>query len=313
MIAKIAKTSKTQKSIRIQRIKDNIPKKFFYEDCFTTTARNKILLDLPLDYSKVEYGNMLACSPLLSKEQEYHFFRKYNYLRYKLIKSTVGFGSSDVKPHPRPCKPVKLEQLGEKSLTEIESLICQIQQIRNLLLQSNLRLIVKQLSKHYPKDCVDRDDFFSHGYCHVLKAIECFDYRRGFKFSTYCINALQFNFNRDRFNKNKLDNFFTTIEYDGDSFDTEDKKEQSYSEINQSYNKKFINQVLNKLKGNFKNPEVKIKVIRDYYGLDGVQKNLYQIADELKLSKERIRQIKLSAMKYLSNKASKELVYDPLV
>lgn len=294
---------------RIQNIKDNLPKKFFYEKSFDTSFRNKILSEIKLDYSKVDYNNMLACSPLLNREQEYHIFRKYNYLKYRLLKSTSGFEKSKVKPYPKASKPVRLERLGNKSLSEIENIIFQIKKIRNLLLESNLRLIVKQLSKYYKVDSCERDEFFSNGYCHILKAIECFDYRRGFKFSTYCVNILKNNFYRDSAIKRKHDSLLNTPAGE----DIIDNREQSYSEFNFDYNKKFIEEMFHKMKQKVKNADVRIKVIKDYYGIDGTRKNLIELAKELNLSKERIRQIKLDALNILSKKISKEVVaYDPL-
>jgi len=294
---------------RLQKIKSSIPIRFFHEKSFDTSFRNKILSDIPLDYSKVDYSNILACSPLLNKDQEQHLFRKYNYFKYRILKLTTGVKKSEVNPHLKFSKPVNLEKLGDKSLKEIERLIFQSNKIRNLLLESNLRLIIKQLSRYYQVDSYNRDEFFSHGYCHVLKAVDCFDYRKGFKFSTYCINVLQTNFYRDSSYVRKLSENLSQFE----DIEIEDKKEVDYSEINQGYNIKFINEMFDKIKIKLKNPDIKIKIVRDYYGLDGDQKNLCQLAKELNLSKERIRQIKLEVLRYLSNKVAKEVVYDPLV
>lgn len=294
---------------RLQKIKDNLPKKFFYEKNFDTSFRNKILSNVELDYSGVQYGNMLSCSPLLNREQEYHIFRKYNYLKYRLLKSTLGFEKSKVKPSPKPSKPIKLERLGDKSLSELENLIRQISQIRNLLLESNLRLIVKQLAKYHRVDSYERDEFFSHGYCHILKAIDCFDYRRGFKFSTYCVNILKNNFYRDSAIRRKQDSVLALTDEDGIT----DNREHSYSEANFSYNKRFIEQMFEKMKEKVKNYDIRIKIVKDYYGIDGARKNLIELAKELNLSKERIRQIKLDALNILTDKVAKELIYDPLV
>lgn len=297
-------------SSRLQKIKDNIPKKFFYEKSFDTSFRNKILSDINLDYSKVDHGNILACSPLLNKDQEQHLFRKYNYLKYRLMKATVGFEKSTVKPYPKPSKPVNLYKLGNKSLCEIERLIDGISELRNLLLKSNLRLIIKHLSKYFPQDSYERDEFFSHGYCHVMKAVEHFDYRKGYKFSTYCVNVLKYNFYRDNSTKNRL-SVFLGNELNEDEL--VDQREADYLEINQGYNRRFIEEMFVKMKTKIANPDVKIKVIKDYYGLGVTRKNLNEIAAELCLSKERIRQIKLSALNCLSNQVGKEMIWDPLV
>ena len=46
---------------RIQKIKNSIPKKFYFDKSFEGPDRNKILADVELCYKKVEHNNILNC------------------------------------------------------------------------------------------------------------------------------------------------------------------------------------------------------------------------------------------------------------
>lgn len=294
------------KKIRIQKIVDSIPKKFYFEKSFESSNRNKILENINLCYKKTKENNLFNCSPLLTREQELHLFRKLNYLKYRLTKLTLGFEKS--KDGPKHSKKVNLERLGENSLKEIERIIIIIQETRNIIIKSNLRLIFKRVHRYHSSDTFERDEFFSNGYCHLLKAIDLFDYRMGFKFSTYCTRVLQTNLHRDYINsKKQQEKLFESKPI------IEDEKGPDFSQINQKYNKIFLQNLLEKLKENSKihRPDIKIKVLKDYYGIndEGVGKKLREIGSELNITRERVRQIKLEALKYLNKNCP---VYDPL-
>jgi RNA polymerase sigma factor (sigma-70 family) len=294
------------KKIRIQKILDSLPKRFYFEKVFESSSRNKILEDINLCYKKTKENNLFNCSPLLTREQEEHLFRKLNYLKYRITKLTLGFEES--KDGPKYSKPVNIERLGEKSLKEIERLIRTAQETRNIIIKSNLRLIFKRVHRYHSSDTFERDEFFSNGYCHVLKAVDLFDYRMGYKFSTYCTRVLQSNLHRDYINSKRQQEKLSE-----NKIVAVDEKGSDFSFINDKYNKAFLHSLLEKLKENKKihRPDVKIKVLKDYYGIDseGVGKTLKEIGSELHITRERVRQIKLEALKYLNKNCP---LYDPL-
>lgn len=292
---------------RINKIKNAIPKRMFFDPIFEKNGlEHQILADIKLDESKLEFNNILNCSALLNRQQEYHLFRKYNYFKYRLLKLTVGFEKSNEQIAPRPSPPVKLERLKEKSLSKIEKIIKNINELRNLLLKSNMRLIVKQVSKHAPDDSFKRDEFLSNAYMHIITSIECFDYRRGFKFSTYCVNVLISNLKRDASQLYKLQ---TPLE-NSDSINVAEAKEEDLSELNVKYNKEIIQNIFEEIRKSLNKPEEKIQVLSDYFGLKGDRLLLRDIAKKLGISKERVRQIKLQTIKAMQRK---DFCYDPLI
>jgi RNA polymerase primary sigma factor len=295
-----------EKQHRIQKILESIPKKFYFEKIFESSSRNKILSDINLCYKKTKENNLFNCSPLLTREQEKHLFRKLNYLKYRITKLTLGFDKSD--GGPKYSKPINIQRLGENSLKEIERLIRLTQETRNVIIKSNLRLILKSVHRYHSSDTFERDEFFSNGYCHVLKAVDLFDYRMGYKFSTYCTRVLQANLHRD-YIKSKTQQEKLVL---GEPLLLEGKADKSdgFSNSNHGYNKIFIKELLKKLK-KIHRSDIKIKVLLDYYGIenDGKGKKLREIGSELNITRERVRQIKLEALKYLSENCPP---YDPL-
>jgi hypothetical protein len=118
--------------------------------------------------------------PLLTREQEAHLFRKYNYLKYKAAK---------LRQELDPAQP------KSSLMDEIEGLQSEAVTIKNEIARANLRLVVSIAKRHVTPD----QNFFelvSDGNVSLLRAIEKFDFARGNKFSTYASWAIMKNFAR---------------------------------------------------------------------------------------------------------------------
>jgi len=66
----------------------------------------------------------------------------------------------------------------------LERIAHQGAQARELMITSNLRLVVS-IAKRYTEQGLDLIDVIQEGNLGLIRAVEKFDYRRGFKFSTY--------------------------------------------------------------------------------------------------------------------------------
>ena len=102
------------------------------------------------------YTNLSRCNhhPLLNKEQEYFLFRKYNYWKF-------------------------MQNETERVAT------------RNQLLTCNFRLVVSLCRDHRVK-YVPFDDCLQECLLALVKCVDRFDYRRGFRFVTYAYHGLVF-------------------------------------------------------------------------------------------------------------------------
>lgn len=228
---------------------------------------------------------------LLTREQEYHLFRKMNYLKFRAKKLRDRLDLSD----PKVSVMDEIEQLYQGSV-----------EVKNQIVQANLRLVVSIAKRHMKSS----DDFFalvSDGNMSLFRAVEKFDYARGNKFSTYASWAIMKNFARsipDEF-KHK-DRFRTTGE---EVFMAhEDTRENHFAqELAQKQRETQINRILNKLD----HREQQIIIRR--FGLDHNQEplTLKEVGAELGVTKERIRQIEARALSKLREAASVEHIDAP--
>ena len=117
-----------------------------------------------------------ASRPLLNTTEELHYFRQYNYLKYR---------AAALQEEVLSC-------LGcAAMLADLEALLYCSVRIRNLLVEANMRLVISLANKYSGGSATKRDDLLSVGGEALLSAVEKFDYRRGFRFSTYAYAAIQ--------------------------------------------------------------------------------------------------------------------------
>jgi len=226
--------------------------------------------------------------PLLSREQEGHLFRKYNYLKYKAAK---------LRSQLDPAQP------KSSLMDEIEALQQQIVATKNEIARANLRLVVSIAKRHVSPD----QNFFelvSDGNMSLLRAIEKFDYARGNKFSTYANWAIMKNFartipgefkHRDRFRTSQDELFAGTQEHRGNPLAEEGAQNQREAQIER---------ILRRL------DEREQKIITSRFGLDHAQEpqTLKEVGASLGVTKERIRQIEARALTKLRQAVQEERI-----
>src|SRR5439155_27350049 len=118
--------------------------------------------------------------PLLNREQEAHVFRKMNFLKYKLNKLQEKIDPTRARV---------------QDLQGLDDLAVQVKQCRDLLIECNQRLVHNLATKHLQPG-QNLDELKSDANVSLMRAVEKFDYGRGFKFSTYATWAIMKNFAR---------------------------------------------------------------------------------------------------------------------
>jgi RNA polymerase sigma factor (sigma-70 family) len=232
--------------------------------------------------------------PLLNKEQEQHLFRKMNFLKYKanrLRKSLCREGDDEVDP----------SRVRIQTLEEIENLQTEANQVKDQLINANMRLVVNIAKRHSGQT----DNFFellSDGNMSLIRAVEKFDFGRGFKFSTYASWAIMKNFARSiPDEKHRRERFLTGHD---EVFEVRPDSRTDEHEIlaTQERATHSVNRLLEYLE-----PRER-EIIRMRAGLDDHHKGmtLEEIGKEFGITKERVRQLHARSMKKLRTLAEKE-------
>ncbi len=228
--------------------------------------------------------------PLLTKEQEQHQFRLMNFLKHKLNKLKKSINPASVRV---------------SEMRQIEDLQRRVNVVKERLINCNMRLVASIAKKH-SNAAESLFEMISDGNLSLMRAVEKFDFSRGFKFSTYASWAIMKNFARSiPDEKHYRERYVTGHE---DLFETKPETRTDEQEIMQEVEqaKDRISHLLRDL-----DPRTR-DVIRMRNGLDGASEmTLEQIGNHFGITKERVRQINVRGMKMLREKASVETIDMP--
>ncbi|MFH1748100.1 MAG: sigma-70 family RNA polymerase sigma factor [Planctomycetota bacterium] len=247
-------------------LKDPVLSKPYQDDLLTP---HRIPKDLP------PYLRQLFHNPLLSKEGEASLFRKMNYLKFRADRRR-----RDIDP----------DSVRAAELDRIEALLDEAGRVKNQIVQSNLRLVVSIAKRHI--GCgIDFFEIISDGNISLMRAIDKFDYTRGFKFSTYASWAIMRNYARiipehryhqDRYQTGREELLDLVVGPLPDEVDDE----------HVAVIRGMLERMLNIL------DERESNILRQRFGLDeyGHPQTLEQIGRRFGVSKERVRQLEARAM-----------------
>ena len=224
--------------------------------------------------------------PLLTREQEGYYFRKLNFLKHRAARLREAWGS---------------RLPSEARLNEVESLLREAGEVKNFLVRSNLRLVVA-VARKSARAGVNFFEVVSDGNLSLMRAVEKFDFSRGFKFSTYATWAIRKNFARsvpaeftqlNRF-RTGADELFQVSSDNRSSAFAEERQNQHQHEM--------LTQVLQRLQDRDR------EIIMLRFGLeDGTEPlTLEQVGQHMGVSKERIRQLETRALGRMREIASTE-------
>jgi RNA polymerase primary sigma factor len=216
--------------------------------------------------------------PLLTPEGERALFRRFNYLKYKADALRREIDPESVTP---------------RQLDRIEDLLAQADQTKNRITQANLRLVVS-IAKRHTTPMRDFFEIVSDGNISLMRAVEKFDYSRGFKFSTYASWAIMKNYAR------------TIPEHKAhrDRYQTgrEELLELAASPALEEHESDYgpmVRATLDRMLGTL--DERERNILRQRFGIDEHREpqTLQQIGQRFGVSKERVRQLEARAMSKL--------------
>lgn len=234
------------------------------------------------------YMASLYAVPLLNRLQEVHLFRKMNYLKYKAGKLVDRLDPE----RPKARLMNRIEKLYEESVAT-----------KNEIVRANLRLVVS-IAKRHMSPSRNFFELVSDGNMALFRAVEKFDFARGFRFSTYASWAIMKNFARSIPNEVRRQTRFRTSHDELFSATEDTRTDPREQESAQSEREVQVGQLLERL------DERERKIIDLRFGLTNDRKalTLKQVGAEMGVTKERVRQLEVRAMRKLRIAAQEEKI-----
>ena len=239
------------------------------------------------EYFVPEYLQILKQTPVLTRERELELFRRYNYLKFLASRKRAE---------------LKLSRVAGTMLAEIEGHLAEAEEIRRTIVEANLRLVVSIASKHAGMG-TDFGELVSKGNFALINAVEEFDYTKGFRFGRRAALSIAKEYAKLSGKGTKMPR--TRADQMGDiERDLRTRLVADAASIEKA-RRSLVQVIRNEL------AESEQYVILHRYGLVGSPvrketKTLQQIGEEIGLSKERIRQIELTALQKLRQSLSSE-------
>lgn len=246
-------------------------------------------VSLPVDLPP--YLASLYEVPLLSREQEVHLFRKMNYLKYQASQRIARLDP---------------ERPSNRLLDQIEELYQQSVEVKNQIIRANLRLVVA-MTKRYAHHSEPLFELVSDGNISLMRAVERFDYARGFRFSTYASWAIIKNFTQSIWRDHRDHARFPNADEEVFQEAPDQRTNQQAEEVAQIRREGEIAQLLEQL------DDRERQIIRYRYGLESGSEpmTLKEVGSVMGVTKERIRQLANRAIAKLHQAAVEQGIHVP--
>jgi RNA polymerase primary sigma factor len=213
-------------------------------------------------------------SKFLTREQEVHLFRKMNFLKYLAAQLREAITPSRAR---------------SAEVDRIEELLREADAVRNLIIRSYLGLVVS-IVKKFAEPSQDFLDLVSEGNFSLIKASERFDIERGARFSTYATWAIVNNFAR-RIPKDRTRRIRFGTGREELLQSLTDHRDSARADATGQEQSRYL---LRRMLGYLNDREQMIIARR--FGLAGDKQTLVQVGQELRISKERVRQLESRAL-----------------
>lgn len=218
----------------------------------------------------------LCEAALLKPAEEFALFRRMNYCKF----------AAD-----RLRRSLNLSRPSLKVIKQIQSLKQQAEADRDRIVQSNLRLVIS-IAKKFASRRVGFEDLLSEGIGSLLRAVEKFDYDRGFRFSTYATQAVRRSFCRQLETAQRDSQRFVCGDAQLFADLSTEPTDSTLTEARWEALRTSLRRLIGKL-----DPRERL-IVRRRFGLDDHDEiqTLQSLADEMGVSKERVRQLEIRAI-----------------
>ena len=229
-------------------------------------------------------------APLLKPEQERLLFQRMNFLLHQanVLRSTLD-----------------CENLSAEKVNRLEQLVALAHWHRDRIVEANVRLVVS-IVKKFVNQHNTFDDLLSDGVIGLMRAVEKFDYDRGFRFSTYATQVLRRNAYRlvvtKQQDRQKVIGGLQELDVDI----AEGERSSAIGEKRWHLLRRRLSGMLDELDRREK------LIVRSRFALVSHRRvrTLQALADRLGISKERVRQLERRALEKLQAMAQENPLSD---
>ena len=237
---------------------------------FEPEIQTKVGANLPSHLAR------LCDAPLLANEEEKTLFRRMNYLMYRA--SGLQDRLSAKRPH-------------QKRMDELEELLTEAARVKNRIVAANVRLVISIVKQLAPSPGLF-EEMLSDGLLAMMRAVDKFDFDRGFRFSTYATMVIRRQLYRSMKNEHRDRTRFTT----GDQTLMMEHP-QAERDPRIGYGAwVHLNSALTAVMASLDDRERQIIRARFGFDTDGKKQTLQSLAKDFGVCKERVRQLEKRAM-----------------
>jgi len=263
---------------------------FIYNPAFADPTADDLIMASPADgpdsESSWKPGSAMPAHlarlcerKLLTPGEEHDLFRRMNYSKDRI---------AALRQHLNPRKP------DTALVAQLDRYARIAQADRNRIVQANLRLVVS-IAKKFADPKNSFDELLSEGIATLMRAVEKFDYDRGFRFSTYATLAIRRTLSRTITQAQRDRTRFVPTETSRLEETSSENSAEGWNEQRWEDLRSTLTRLLHKL-----DPRERV-IIRSRFGLDRTRqiRTLQSLARDFGVCKERVRQLETRAMSKL--------------